>query len=174
MRFRRYGFRVWRAQLPHRLIKGAQGFTLIELMIVVAIIGILAAIAIPNFMTYQAKARQAEVKMALGDIFTKALLANEQNNGSYLLPSIASLEYVISGTPKYSYWYAIGGTPTAHPSGSTAAIPCNVNSSPALVAATASTFTAGARGNIDADSTCDDWIVNDIRMLKNTSDDVAN
>ncbi len=36
------------------------GFTLVELMIVVALIGTMAAIAIPNFMTYQARSRRAE------------------------------------------------------------------------------------------------------------------
>ena len=46
------------------------GFTLIELMIVVAIIAILAAIAIPNYLNYRYKARTSEAKSNIGAINT--------------------------------------------------------------------------------------------------------
>ena len=51
-------------------LRKQKGFTLVELMVVVAIIGILAAIAIPNYQRYQSRSRQSEAKVALSSIYT--------------------------------------------------------------------------------------------------------
>ena len=47
-----------------------KAFSMIELMVVVAIIGVLAAIGIPEYSKFQAKARQSEAKLSLAALFT--------------------------------------------------------------------------------------------------------
>ncbi|WP_127715246.1 type IV pilin protein [Halobacteriovorax sp. HLS] len=51
-------------------LKNQEGFTLVELMVVVAIIGILSAVAIPNFKQYQSKTKTSEAKLQLASIYS--------------------------------------------------------------------------------------------------------
>jgi len=60
-----------------------QGFTLIELMIVVVIIGILAAIAIPNFISMQSRAKEGSTKTNMHTVQLAAEDFSVQNDGSY-------------------------------------------------------------------------------------------
>jgi type IV pilus assembly protein PilA len=89
-------------------MKKAQGFTLIELMIVVAIIGILAAIAIPNFMRYQLRSKASERKTNLAAIFKSE-------------EALRQSERVIASGKKPGTYYAFapGGTEGPVPAGGT-------------------------------------------------------
>jgi len=77
-----------------------KGFTLIELMIVVAIIGILAAIAIPNFMNYQCQANQREGQAQLSNLRT-ALETYYAENNTYT-NDFGNMNFEFKGDDLYS------------------------------------------------------------------------
>ncbi|HEX8042740.1 prepilin-type N-terminal cleavage/methylation domain-containing protein [Candidatus Deferrimicrobium sp.] len=85
-------------------LRSKKGFTLIELMIVVAIIGILAAIAIPNFLKFQAKSKQSEAKTNLGAIYLGETAFFGENNG---YGNFTQISWSPSGTTRYHY--TLGG-----------------------------------------------------------------
>ena len=65
------------------MFRSQKGFTLIELMIVVVIIGILAAIAIPNFIAMQNRAKEGSVKANMHTLQLAAEDYGVQNDGVY-------------------------------------------------------------------------------------------
>lgn len=145
------------------------GFTLIEMMVVVAIIGILTVIAIPNFLRYQAQTRQAEAKTNLGGIFVAELAYYGENSR---FGSFSEIIYSLTGlSNRYTYRSgapgAAGGPSTGTENidlhSASVGVPTAENS---VVPAMNSLFgfTATATGNLDSDGTIDQWHVNDVKM----------
>jgi len=144
------------------LIKNNRGFSLVELMVVVAIIGLLAAIGIPQYAKFQAKARTSEARAALSMLYT----AEQSFFGEWRLYTVdlrnigfgvtgTNLRYITgfqSGTACTNY-VTTGGAPTESTAiTNTWSDGTNVNTG--SQAATFATFTAGAGTRTLQATTC--------------------
>ena len=182
-------------------IRSSKGFSLVELMIVVAIIGILASIAVPTFNSFRAKSRQAEAKTLLSSLYTgqKAFFAE----WSMYFGDFRDIGFTPEGQLRYRVTNGGGGPglPLSYNflGGACGAPPCTgtvgaqndtaafcaasalcdedtayVGAPAGAVAPTAVAFTAAAASNIDGDADLDMWTINEGKVLRNTQADINN
>ena len=130
----------------YKSLKRQNGFTLVELMVVVAIIGLLSAVAIPNFKKYQAKAKTSEAKLQLSAMYTamQSWYSDFDNYGNCL--NLMGFDPIVERLSRY---YAVGFPIAGTSPGNVLSI---ANGAPAACVAT-STFNDGAVAGPTASST---------------------
>jgi type IV pilus assembly protein PilA len=170
-------------RLTKRLLRD-DGFTLVELMVVVAIIGILSAVAIPNFKKYQAKSKTSEAKLQLAAIYS--VETTMQSDFDTFATCLTDGGYVAAARGYYVVGFSADNT-TANGNVTLAGGACangqhqfaptvtvRVNNDAAVVGDlagatvpnTGDTFTAEAVGIISADNGGNDtWNINENKNL---------
>ncbi len=174
--------------------KNPEGFTLVELMVVVAIIGILSAIAVPNFKKYQAKSKQSEAKIQLAAVYNAEVgasadwdtyatclgdLGYEKSPKGYYVVGFQSHDSTTTapiitsrggtcGTGS-NYYFAGSGTGQGVAGDLQKATGVAVATTDLPTSISQNSFTAGAAGNIGTGNAGKDiWVIDNTKKITNT------
>ena len=128
-----------------RMKRFRRGFSLLEVMIVVVIIGILATLAYPSLEGYLQRSKQTEAKVGLSAVYNaqKIYFAINQTYADSLSNLDVQLE--TGGSSRYSI----------------------------TLTGSSSSFTATAKGNLDDDAVLDIWTIDQNKTLQNTVSDIT-
>lgn len=182
--------------MKKNLMRNQKGFSLIELMVVVAIMGVLAAIGVPQFAKFQAKARQAEAKGHLSALFTAETAFKSEWN--YYTVDLTDVGFAVTGSllryiagfnaTACSGYSTAGGAPAQTAANSQTQVtavntegatwhgtlaPGTTAVTMATTSCTATTFTAVAQGDprnnvaAFAAATSDAWSINQSKLISN-------
>ena len=168
-------------------MRDAKGFNLIELMVVIAIIGVIATIAVPNYLRHKDRARQSEAKQLLGSLFTAETAFFSE--WTMFTGDFGHIGFSPEGDMRYNIGFtAVGRDPTAmgnftgrgasgffdtegHCGGGGLCLDLSggevITNNQDPSAATPDEFIAAANGDIDGDSTIDNWIIDQAKSLRN-------
>ena len=175
--------------------KGQKGFSLIELMMVVVIIGVLAGVGIPQYQKFQMRARQSEVKSLLSSMYTSQKAFFAEWNQFY--GDFNAVAYGLNGNLGYRVSFGSSNVngPATHPNTTYRnAAPAVVNSTAFCslatngcndlqakaagidtvgVNTTLTTFRFGGAANLDDDPANDTWSIDHNKTFTQSTDDIS-
>ncbi|MGH1467698.1 MAG: type IV pilin protein [Bdellovibrionales bacterium] len=176
-----------------KLVRNQKGFSLIEIVIVMMIIGVLAGVGVPQYTKMKKKAQQSEVKALLSVMYSAQ--STFYGEWTQYYGDFNAVGFQVNGDLSYHFGFQEPGVagPLAHPGAQYNGKPpttkdtnafcatsgeCNISKTGTLrlvsgTIANTKTYSFGGAADLDADVTLDEWTIDQGKNYTQVSDDIS-